>query len=121
MGKSTFADRLKEAMVLRNKRQSDIVSDTGIPKSALSQYISGKFEAKQDRVYLLAKYLNVSEAWLMGCDVPMDRNASHINNKTAPQLSEADAKGLEIFRKLSDKDKEMFLQLMADRLNSRQE
>lgn len=74
MSKSTFAARLKEAMQIRGIKQSDIVSDLNLPKSAISQYLSGKFEAKQDRVYVLAKYLDVSEAWLMGLDVPMKQN-----------------------------------------------
>jgi len=75
MPKSTFAQRLNEIMKIRNKRQADITADTGIPKSALSQYCSGKFEAKQDRIYILANYFKVSEAWLMGCDVPMEKEA----------------------------------------------
>ena len=32
----------------------------------MSQYVKGTFEPKQDRVELLAKALQVSEAWLMG-------------------------------------------------------
>ena len=52
-------------------KQSDLCQITKIPKSAISQYISGAFEPKQDRVYLISKALNVSEAWLMGFDVPM--------------------------------------------------
>lgn len=39
----------------------------------MSQYISGAFKPKQDRTYLIAQALNVSEAWLMGFDVPMER------------------------------------------------
>lgn len=74
MIKTTFAARLKEAMQIRQVKQVDMVSDLKLPKSAISQYLSGKFEAKQDRVYTIAKYLNVNEAWLMGFDVPMERN-----------------------------------------------
>lgn len=70
---STFAKRLQEAMNLREKKQSDLSNDLNIPKSAISQYLSGKFEAKQDRIYDLAKYLDVNEPWLMGYDVPMER------------------------------------------------
>ena len=65
--------RIREAMQLRNKTQVELCEITGIPKSAMSQYVSGKFVPKQTRIYLLAKALNVSEAWLMGYDVPMDR------------------------------------------------
>lgn len=61
-----FADRFKEAMKTRGKKQVDIVTATNIPKSVISEYANGKFEPKQDNLYLIAKYLDVKEAWLMG-------------------------------------------------------
>lgn len=70
----TFANRLNTAMRIRNIKASELSEKTGISKSSLSEYINGKYEAKQDGVYLLARALNVSEAWLMGLDVPMERN-----------------------------------------------
>ncbi len=69
----TFSNRLNEAMQLRDIRAVDLVKETGISKSRISQYVNGIYEAKQTALYLLAKALNVSEAWLMGYDVPMDR------------------------------------------------
>ena len=66
--------RIREAMQLRGKTQAELCELTGIPKSAMSQYVSGKFIPKQTRIYLLSKALNVNEAWLMGYDVPMERN-----------------------------------------------
>ena len=36
--------------------------------------MSGKYEAKQDGVEILAKVLDVNPVWLMGYDVPIDRN-----------------------------------------------
>lgn len=65
---STLPDRLKEAMTLRDMTQADIVRQTGINKSALSCYISGKYLPKQNAIYKLAKALNVNEAWLMGVE-----------------------------------------------------
>ena len=59
-------------MALRGMKQADLVEKTGLAKSAISQYCSGKVEAKQTGVYLLAKALSVSEAWLMGFDVEME-------------------------------------------------
>lgn len=47
---------------------------TGLGKSAVSQYYSGKYEPKQKGIYLIANALDVNEAWLMGYDVPMERN-----------------------------------------------
>lgn len=67
--------RLKKALNLRNLKQIDIVERTGINKGALSSYISGKYEPKQTNIYLLAKALDVNEAWLMGYDVPMERDS----------------------------------------------
>ena len=69
----TFANRLNSAMRIRNIKATELSEKTGISKSSLSEYINGKYEAKQDGVYLLAKALNVNEAWLMGLDVPMER------------------------------------------------
>lgn len=70
---ATLAERLREGMRINGFRQSDVVQRTGINKGALSSYLSGRYEPKQNNIYLLAKALNVSEAWLMGADVPMER------------------------------------------------
>lgn len=65
---TVFSKRLKEAMQIRGINQTELCSLTGIPKSAMSQYLSGTFKPKQQRTYLIAKALNVNEAWLMGYD-----------------------------------------------------
>ena len=70
----TFAHRLKYAIKIRDVRQVDISKVTGISKTNLSCYMSGKYEAKQDGVEILAKVLDVNPVWLMGYDVPIDRN-----------------------------------------------
>lgn len=70
----TFAHRLKYAIKIKNVRPVDISKVTGISKTNLSCYMSGKYEAKQDGVEILAKVLDVNPVWLMGYDVPMDRN-----------------------------------------------
>lgn len=69
----TFANRLNKAMEIRNLKQADLVDMTFVSKQQMSQYVNGKFEAKQIALYQLASALNVSEAWLMGYDVPMER------------------------------------------------
>lgn len=65
--------RIKQALELRGMKQTDLVEATGIGKSAISQYLSGKYVPKQTATHLIAKALNVSEAWLMGYDVPIER------------------------------------------------
>lgn len=72
--KEDFSSRLKIAMNIRNIKASELSEKAHIPKSAISQYLSGLYEAKQKTIFKLATALNVSEAWLMGLDVPMERS-----------------------------------------------
>ena len=76
------SDRIKEGMKLRNLRQTDLCQRTGITKGAMSSYISGRYVPKQNNIYLIAKALNVSEAWLMGSNVPIERTLDKCNCKT---------------------------------------
>lgn len=69
----TFSNRLKTAIRIRNIKPVELSEKTGIDKSKISSYMSGRYKAKQDGIYLLAKALDVNEAWLMGCNVPMER------------------------------------------------
>jgi transcriptional regulator with XRE-family HTH domain len=70
---STFADRLREAIKIRNETQTELSRRTGISKSSISRYLKGDWEGKQEAVYALALTLDVSEAWLMGFDAKMER------------------------------------------------
>ena len=72
--KSTFQKRLQERMDELGFRQADLAERTGLSKSRISHYINGRYEAKQEALYLLAKALDVNEAWLMGHDVPKERS-----------------------------------------------
>ena len=102
--------RIKMGLQIRGLKQADLCQITKIPKSAISQYISGAFEPKQDRIYLISKALNVSEAWLMGYDVPMDRvNSSSLEE---PVLSEGEKLWMELYYRLSDETKSVFINMM---------
>jgi repressor LexA len=52
--------------------QTELAKRSQISKSSISRYIKGDWEGKQGAVYALAKALGVTEAWLMGYDVPME-------------------------------------------------
>jgi repressor LexA len=78
------ADRIGKALSIRGMRQIDLSEKTGIPKSAISQYCSGSFKPKQQRLFLIAKALDVDEAWLMGLDVPMEREANDFPSNIIP-------------------------------------
>ena len=82
MKQFTTSQRLEQIMRSRNMRQVDILNAAepycrkyGIKlgKNDLSQYVSGKVEPGQDKLTILGLALNVSEAWLMGYDVPAER------------------------------------------------
>lgn len=77
----TFAERLNEALILRDIKSSDLADKTGLDKPAISQYLSGKYTAKQDNLTKLAKALNVNETWLMGYDVDMKIQSNLILEK----------------------------------------
>ena len=101
--------RIKLGLKLRGMKQADLCQVTKIPKSAISQYISGAFEPKQDRIYLISKALNVSEAWLMGYDVPMDR--VNTSPSEEPKLSEGEKMLLDLFRLIPEDQQQYFLEM----------
>lgn len=69
----SICKRLQIALDARGMKQVDLVNITGIGKSSISTYLSGEYEPKQKNLYKLAQALDVSESWLMGYDVPMER------------------------------------------------
>ena len=74
-------DRLRYALDLREKKAADLARDLKIPKSAISQYLSGYRTIKDSkRLFIIAEYLDVSEAWLMGFDIPMERTYQKKND-----------------------------------------
>lgn len=70
----TFQNRLQKAINIRNIKPVEIHEKTQISESLLSKYLSGVAVARQRKLALLADALNVNEVWLMGYDVPMDKN-----------------------------------------------
>lgn len=94
MKKSNTSERLKQLLKDRNIRQADILEkakpycekfNIRLGRNDLSQYVSGKVVPGQDKLTILGLALNVSETWLMGYDVPMEREvkkASKLSNPT---------------------------------------
>ena len=99
----TCAARIRKAMQIRNIRPVDLSVKTGIPKSAISQYCSGSFSPKQKRLFLIAQALDVDEAWLMGLDVPMERQPDRPAAPTIAELSPSEQYLIHKFRKLDDR------------------
>ena len=60
-----FQYRLLKTLNERGMTASELSRLSGIGKSDISNYLNGKYLAKQDKVYLLAKALNVDPGWLI--------------------------------------------------------
>ena len=67
---STFSNRLNEMLIEKGLSQADLVRGSGIERSRISLYCSGRNDPKFEPVYRLALFLRVNPAWLMGYDVP---------------------------------------------------
>lgn len=79
------AERLQQIIRDRGIKQADILAaaqpyceryGVKLNKSDLSQFVNGKSNPGQWKLTVLALALNVSESWLMGLDVPMERQSS---------------------------------------------
>lgn len=112
MKSSNTSKRLKEFMEKNNLRQVDLLRlakpycqlyGVKLNKSDLSQYVSGKVEPGQDKLFILAKALNVSEAWLMGFDSESQKATPvYFNNKPIKDISELSSEDLQkITKKLT--------------------
>ena len=95
-------NRLTTALSIRNMRPIELSEITKIPKSTISQYMSGYAKPKTDRLYLISQALHINETWLLGYDVPMERGQTA---PEAPELSPADKQIIDRFLQLDNIDK----------------
>lgn len=100
MRQSNTAKRLKEIMQEQHLAQKDVVElckpicekfNQKIDKSYISKWLSGAYEPNQIKLTILGLALNVSEAYLMGYDVPKDRkNPASEYDMTANKIRKLD-------------------------------
>ena len=65
---NTFSERLKNILNEKNITQSELSKITGIGKSSLTAYIKGEYKPKQDKIYKIAKALDVPIFYLTDWD-----------------------------------------------------
>ena len=68
-----FSIRLNKALNIRNMKPVELHEKTGISESLISKYLSDNAIARQDKISLIANALNVNPVWLMGYDIPMEK------------------------------------------------
>ena len=105
---NTIAERIKFAMKAKNKKQVDIVKDTGISKGAFSSYLSGQYNPKTDKMELIADSLGVDLRWLYGENVPM-QTGSQGAEKALPYVFYNNACSEYLLDKLDD----MYIAMMT--------
>lgn len=123
MTKESTSARLKQIMSERDLRQVDILERTlpfcrmyGVKmnKSDISQYVSGKVEPNQDKLFVLSLALNVSEGWLMGFDVSKARSSSSFS---AMRLTEQEEHLVISFRGLNEDGREKAIERVEELLD----
>lgn len=105
----SFQNRLKHAMEINNMKQVDLVEKSGLDKTLINKYLAGISNARQKNLTVLADVLNVNEVWLMGYDVPMEREMN--DNDTLKNVRMASYNGVDIDG-LSDKEIEEIKQFV---------
>lgn len=107
---TTFANRLYYAMSLRNVTQAELARKTKIAEASISQYTTGKFTPRSDKVYIIAQALDVAENWLLGFDVPMERKVGKaVQNDFEIYIDKQTKEMVEAFVELNPSDREMLI------------
>lgn len=107
---SNSSQRLKEMMDFLQLKQSDVVNKTGITKSALSNYLHGTREPRQDQISKIADPYKINPTWLMGYDVPMFMNDLH---DLTTFMDNNEQLLIDTYRNGSDIEKRMIVELLA--------
>ena len=104
------ATRIKKALSIRNMSQAELCRKTKIATSAMSEYVKGLYDPKQDKIYVMAQALNVDPVWLMGFDVPMEQE----NKKISPHdsITEGEQVMLDLFRQIPVDQQPMVLAMI---------
>lgn len=112
----TTKERLRQALDESGMRQADLASRTKIPIASISQYLSGYSKPRADRIYKMASVLGVSEAWLLGYDVP--KNPSH---RTTNEIADIKVKKLPMLGEIAcgkpiycNEDRESYVSVGTD-------
>ena len=99
------ATRIKKALSVRKMTQTELCAKTKISKSSMSEYMSGKYVPRQDKVFIIAKALDVDPVWLWGYDVPMEKQQQPETKKvplTEAELSKGEQLVVELFRQIPE-------------------
>ncbi len=111
---SNSKQRINELMAYFGLSQTELCKKTGLQKSALSNYLNGDREPRQNQISLIADPFGVNPAWIMGYDAPMfmpedtdrakDIRSAYLTNTF--KLSDDEVELIEAYRLLDETGKE---------------
>ena len=91
---ATSTERINKIMKEKKLRQIDVLNlakpfqekyNIKFYKSHLSQYVNGKSNPDNEKIFLLSKVFGVSEAWLLGYDVPRYKVTEEFDEDISPK------------------------------------
>ena len=112
---TVFSTRFREALKLRNRKQADIVAITGIDRGTMSNYATGRYTPKDEKLRQIAAALNVNDDYLRGfTDNPapiktaedLDRFISELAEPGSAGMLISSAEELDLIRKYRSADDE---------------
>ena len=86
MDKYERKNRLREALSIRGLKQVELAEKSNISKGTINNWLAQRYQPKQQALMTLARILDVSEMWLAGYDVPMERPDAQTKNDELVQL-----------------------------------
>ncbi|MCR1879134.1 helix-turn-helix domain-containing protein [Limosilactobacillus reuteri] len=94
---ASFQERLNEALSISGLTQSELGRRAHIDRTVISGYVHGKYKAKQNNLYNLAKVLNVDEGWLMGVSEKKERRHPEEAQRTNTQKEDITSEDIDHF------------------------
>ena len=74
---TTPAKRIRDALDYRGMKPAELAANTGLGKSSISNWLSGRYIPKHEALCKMGIALDVSEMWLAGYDAPMERSVEN--------------------------------------------
>lgn len=121
---SNFADRLNYTLNAKDISPAELSRLCGINEATISNYRKGKYKPKQPNLELIAKALNVSVAWLLGVDVPMEpakQNTTLIDLDTFDNIFPVEKHKIPLLGEIAcgqpifaDEDRESYIEIGTD-------
>ena len=85
---TTFSIRFKQCLKEKNIKQAELARSTKITPSSISDWSKGKYTPKRDKLQIIAEYLSVNPAWLMGESDIMDVDTIDTNSYASNDYSD---------------------------------